>query len=161
MKNGQKMINFPRAKFSHKTKKHRNFADAWFFLLYHPAFKNKYGVERFGNCLHIDLGIVNPLTRSIEDDKNLNTKVEVWLECGMWLEKEDFPEDERQYIKPEGESIHDVNLDCGANTFKQAIIILAKKVLKYYGDYKNNYQVYSPKERNHLYLSSQNWQEGN
>lgn len=159
MKNRQKIKNFPRAKFLHKTKKHRNFTDAWFFLLYHPAFKNKYGVERFRDCLCIDLGIVNPLTRNIDYDENLNTKVEVWLECGMWLEKENFSEDEMQHIKPEGESVHDVNLDCGANTFKQAIIILAKKVLKYYGDYNNNDQVYSSEEKNHLYLSL-SWQEG-
>lgn len=89
-----------------------NFYDAWRYLDEHTIFKG-----RFNSCLDIDVAKVNPDTGKIENDISKNTKTEVWLECGPW---------ERDCL------IHDLDLDCGGDTFEDAIIKLAELVrLKY------------------------------
>lgn len=57
---------------------------------------------------------------------HLNTKTQIWLEFGeAYL---DIDEDTNVQF------IHDYNLDCGADTFEEAIIELANLVDKYYND---------------------------
>lgn len=89
-----------------KTKTNQ-FFKAWQYLYYHPMFTDKNGLNRFQECLDIDVVKVN---------SNLD-KIEVWLECGRFTE-------------PILE--HDIRLDCGGKTFEEAIIKLAKLVKKYY-----------------------------
>ena len=62
---------------------------------------------------------INPDIGMVDDDESKNTKVEVWLEAG-----------------PYGEhcNIHDWDLDCGGDTFEEAIIKLADLVKQYYDD---------------------------
>jgi hypothetical protein len=98
------------------------FYDAYYFLKNHPLFEG-----RFWEALDIYVEKVNPDTNSIDDDDNKNTKTAVWLETGGQV-----PEEERI---PIGCSpfYHDINLDCGGDTFEEAIIKLANLVLKYYG----------------------------
>ena len=74
---------------------------------------------RFEECLDIDVVKVNPLNKTIEDDKSLNTETNVWLECGQYS----------KYTR-----WHDMELDCGGVTFEEAIIELANLVQKNYGD---------------------------
>lgn len=115
-------------------KKFNNFYDAWWFLQEHPAFKYinpKYPKSGewgfFEECLDIDVQKVNPKTKRIDNDEKLNTKVEVWLECGEYL----FDEHNKEYLP-----CHDIQLDCGGDTFEEAIINLANLVKKYYKDEK-------------------------
>lgn len=66
----------------------KDFYKAWWYLEEHPMFQDKkLELSRFQECLDIEVHKVNPKTGSIDDNKELNTKVEVWLECGEWDEK--------------------------------------------------------------------------
>jgi len=110
------------------------FYDAWWFLVQHPMFFNpenypdveeedKKYFASFTECLCIDCQKVNPVTKSIDDNKKLNTHTEIWLECGPMQYVEVF-----ERVTP----THDYRLDCGADTFEDAIIKLAKLVKRYY-----------------------------
>lgn len=91
-----------------------NFYDSFYYLENHIIFDNK-----FQKCLDIEIVKVNPKTNIIDNDSSLNTKIQVWLECGPY-QKDCYT--------------HDIDLDCGGDTFEEAIIKLAKLVKKYYGD---------------------------
>lgn len=76
--------------------------------------------SRFNDeCLDIEVVKVNPRTNAIDDNKELNTKVQIWLEAGAY----------RKECRT-----HDWELDCGADSFEEAIIELANLVQKRYGD---------------------------
>jgi len=100
-----------------------DFYIAWNYLDGHSIFQNtEYGLlydSRFKQCLDIDVVKVNPDTNTIDDNKELNTKVQIWLEAGPYLGKH---------------FAHDIDLDCGGNTFEEAIIELASLVKQKYGD---------------------------
>lgn len=90
------------------------FYSAWIFLVKHKMFNG-----RFENDLWFDVVKVNPDTNEIDDDKDKNTKVEVWLEHG-------------HYDEDWGACVHNIDLDCGGDTFEEAIIRLAGLVKKHY-----------------------------
>jgi hypothetical protein len=77
----------------------------------------------------------------INDDKSKNKYVACWLEFGT-LEygfaysggKEPLGDWD---VSTMLHNCHDCNLDCGAGTFDEALIKLAKLVLKHYGDYSH------------------------
>ena len=75
------------------------------------------GINYFYECLRVEVVKVNPNTMEIDLDNSKNTKVQVWLEFGGVFYNETFNC---------FQSYHDINLDCGADTFEQAIIELAK-----------------------------------
>jgi hypothetical protein len=95
-----------------------------------------YNNYRFDLALDIDVVKVNPETGQIDDDPAKNTLPQVWLECGPWeadLYKDEDPELREETYKeiPEdkrGGFTHDTNLDCGGDTFEDAIIALAELV---------------------------------
>ncbi len=64
---------------------------------------------------------VNPETKSVDDDDAKNTSVEIWLATGPY---------EPEYHQ----CSHDYLLDCGGDTYKDAIIALAANVRAFYGD---------------------------
>lgn len=72
----------------------------------------------YSRCLDVEVHKVNPETRYIDDNEELNTKTEVWFECGEYTE---------------GISIHDTDLDCGGATYEEATIELANLVHEKYG----------------------------
>lgn len=84
-----------------------DFYTAFTFLKRHPS-------GNFIEALYVDVAKVNPETGSIDNDSTKNTQIEIWLESG-----------------PEC-GVHDIMLDCGGRTFEEAIINLAKLVMKYY-----------------------------
>lgn len=89
------------------------FYNAWHYLAKHHdwALSN----------LDIHIAKVNPETGEIDNDTTKNTHIEYWLESGP-----------SEISKHNIIVTHDCNLDCGGNTFEQAIIKLAKLVHKYY-----------------------------
>ena len=91
-----------------------DFYESYHYLRKHPMFKGC-----FEECLDIEVVKVCPASLCIEDRKELNTLTQVWLECGPKL---------KNCIA------HDINLDCGADTFEEAIIELAILVKQEYGD---------------------------
>lgn len=73
-------------------------------------------------------------TGRINDNTSRNVNIECWLEFGeeQWTQSyRDIWFDEPTLIP-----CHDCDLDCGGATFDDALIILAKKIKKLYGDYK-------------------------
>lgn len=76
-------------------------------------------------------------SRVVNKGKSLNKNVECWLEFGPmeWTTAECWEQGCRE--KPCLQHIHDIRLDCGAATFDQALIILARLAKKYYGDYED------------------------
>lgn len=97
-------------------------------------------------------------TGTINDDETKNRYTEVWLEFGPIIYESDQKreinqhrlEEAKEYgwearedaILPEDytkvTSQHDWKLDCGAPTFDEALVKLANKVLKEYGDYQDD-----------------------
>ncbi len=103
-----------------------HFADAW--EAYH--FLNGHGVRghydtSFIDVLDVFVAKVNPETCEIDDDPTKNTKVEVWLESGAG------------YCEPHpivgSVPLHDWDIDCGGDTFEEAIMKLAENVREKYG----------------------------
>ena len=93
-----------------------DFYNAWQFLSNHKMFNGL-----FHECLWTEVVKVNPITDEIDDDHSKNTKVQVWLEHGP-------------YEEIWGSCTHDIDLDCGGDTFEEAIIKLATLVKKHYTD---------------------------
>ena len=110
-------------------KKIKDFYEAWWFLYNHPSFVDNENYQwGFQDCLDIDVQKVDPKTCKIEDDKSRNTKTEIWFECGQFVSSTNIMGKIRE---------HDIRLDCGGDTFEEAIIELANLVKKYYGDYSD------------------------
>ena len=116
--------------------------DRKFYKNYHDKGGNNWWVcrvlQQIALTSNLDIHYVKvDETRTINKDKSKNKTVECWLEFGPLKYGYSQPEYEikekaREYLQ----HYHDVDLDCGAATFDQALIILARKVLKKYGDYK-------------------------
>lgn len=97
-----------------------DFFSAWNFLRHHAMFKEpKYGESALMSCLYMDVVKVDPSNYCIDClDKSKNTLTQVWLECGPY--------------SADGVFMHDIDLDCGSETFEGAIIKLATLVKQYY-----------------------------
>lgn len=95
------------------------FYTAWMFLSDHKMFHNLF------ECgLYTAVVKVNPETNAVDDDRAKNTKVQVWLEHGPYeAQPDNFPQ-----------HTHDWDLDCGGDTFEDAIIRLAELVKEHYDD---------------------------
>jgi hypothetical protein len=125
------------------------FINAWRYLDGHPiywkleAWKSGKGTQYplrhmrhlehgdgFGNGgIWLNVTRVNPATGAISPDPALNTRTEVWLETGefSWVTMERF------HITP-GTHYHNYRLDCGGETYEEAVIKMARKVHGFYGN---------------------------
>jgi hypothetical protein len=72
-------------------------------------------------------------THTISDDDTKNTNIECWLEFGPLEWTTDYKD--VYHDEPIVQQYHDADLDCGAATFDEAIVKLAKLVRKKYGIY--------------------------
>ena len=106
---------------NNKTKENKNFYDAWWYLFNHRIFRNNFDVSCFQNCVDICVVKVNPKNNTIDDKNELNIKNQVWLETGEYNQQH---------------KIHDIELDCGGDTYEEAIIELAELVKYNYGNLK-------------------------
>ena len=97
-----------------------DFYTAWIFLENHKIFNGRFSCDLWFEVVKVD-----PETNAI-DYKNLakNTKVQIWLEHGPYDAEWDA-------------CTHDIDLDCGGDTFEEAIIKLAKLVKNKYMDGDN------------------------
>ena len=103
-----------------------DFYEAWEYLRFHKEFESRYGIPLRADLmanLDIDVVKVNPKTKAIDDDEELNTETNVWLELGTVV----YEEDDKVWAYS-----HDIRLDCGAETFEKAVIKLANLFRKYY-----------------------------
>ena len=94
-----------------------DFHAAWYFLSGHPMFDDHFSCD-----LDIMVVKVDPETLAINlDDNSKNTHTRIWLEHGP-------------YDDEWGVCAHDIDLDCGGDTFEEAVIELAKLVKWHYTD---------------------------
>lgn len=119
--------------------KFTDFYEAWWYLNECQSFKatkedlRKIGISDnlakimseqtsyFSESLCIEVQKVNPENNTIDDEK-LNTKIEVWLECGSPFYNE---------ITNTILTYHNWDWDCGGDTFEEAIINLANIIWEY------------------------------
>ena len=94
-------------------------ADGYLLEQYEKRYPDEY--NDYGDMLEIQVVKVNPDTMRMEDDHSLNTKVQVWLEFG-WKE---YSEESKTYIYT-----HDIDFDCGADTYEEALIELVRLMKK-------------------------------
>lgn len=101
----------------------KDYHDAWWFLIEHPAFLDEYGLSHFTHDLEIDVMKINPHIGRVDSDANNNTQIEIWIEHGC-------------YNIDAKECCHDFNLDCGGDNFEDAIMNLARLVALFYGTWE-------------------------
>lgn len=109
-----------------------NAYDAFWFLSRHPKavdkpFNDETSIldSAFIDNIEVIYVKVDPETNTVTDtDKD--TLVEVWLESGPY----EWSEPLKEYLPT-----HDPRLDCGGDTFDDALIELANLVKEHYGDY--------------------------
>ena len=96
-----------------------DFFTAFNFLENHPMINGK-----FQKTLYIKVKKIPTPILYTENNDALNIQTQIWLECGPY----------------EGGFIyHDVRLDCGGNTFEEAILKLSELVKKYYPENKETH----------------------
>lgn len=99
-----------------------DFYVAWHFLHNHEYFKHpEFGksMSAFPVSLYIMVVRVNPENDEVDDDKKMNRKTQVWIECGNWIV---------DAYTQEYTTCHDPELDTGGDTFEDAVISLANIV---------------------------------
>lgn len=119
------MLNLVKGLIKEEQYMFKDVVKAWSYLENHSMFAEHIkgtdlSVSHFSQCLDIQPVKVNPVTHEISDNAEDNTKVEIWLEAGPWVSHSD--------------TTHDDELDCGADTFENAIILLAESVKAVYSD---------------------------
>lgn len=120
--------------------KFTDFFDAWVFLNEHNYFEHgKYGEPMFTESLNIWALKVDPETNLVdEEDESKNTKTQVYLWCGDWA---DLPDDDWHGY------VHDMDLDVQADTFEEAVVLLANKVYEAHGENPPSYGELSGEEK--------------
>lgn len=99
-----------------------DFEQAFDFLEAHPMFNDMFLEDLWYNVVK-----VNPETGAIDTDTSKNTKIEFWFEHGPYS---DQSSDGIAWNR----CTHDLDLDCGGDTYEEAMINLANKVKEYYSD---------------------------
>ena len=106
-------------------------AELWYWVYEHPSFLLDDIWYALPEALDVQYVRVNPETMSIEDDNKLNTLVQCWLEFGPVIHYPEKADGVESTIIP----VHDINLDCGGDTFESAFRKLCQNILSHYGDY--------------------------
>lgn len=97
----------------------------------HPIWEHpQHKLGCFSDLVWINLTYVNPADDIVADNDSLNTKPEVWIEAGPYVDTSEWnsPGIDR-WMKS-----HDYRLDCGGNTLEEALCNLSSLVHKYYTD---------------------------
>ena len=110
-----------------------HFVEKYYWVLDHPKLNGAKDRRSRKVCPQpsIEIGpqLVNPLTDEIDlKDDSLNTKVAFWAELIAH-----FPWEE-DYASHKSAS-HAWEMDCGGDTYEDAVNALYEKVLKEYGNY--------------------------
>lgn len=99
-----------------------NIAEKYYWITQHP----KYVPFADTAIIEITPHMVCPETNRIEDLQILNTKLRFWVELMIPF----FDEQHKQHCHA-----HDYELDCGGDSWEEAVENLYKLVLEKYGDY--------------------------
>lgn len=96
-----------------KSNQSKEVYDKYWWINNHPKFNS-------GCWIEITPHMVNPDSLEVSDFEEENTLLRLWVECGGYDEEGSF---------------HDWRLDCGGNTWEEAVSSLYELVLKEYGEY--------------------------
>lgn len=123
-----------------------DFYKAWHYLDSHPMFwrfhndgaapatriHERYLMHdrRLTDSVTIDVVKINPANHRRNDDPDLNTLTEVWIEMGKW----GWPGTDTGDPQNRDAHWHDPDLDCAADTIEHAIITAAVMVHTAYGN---------------------------
>lgn len=133
-----------------KPRRFRDFVDAWHWLYDHPKFRriprdrNSPAFDGFFDNLSVSVFKIDPKTKDIYADGAEPTRgalTSVSLEAGPYEDIRRWPKKQRDNFKAEIASgdfemrSHDWALDSWGPTYEAAILMMARKVLKHYGDY--------------------------
>lgn len=120
-----------------------SFFNSWYYLNGHPVYwrfnqvadrpanhesglETEYGFGSDAINIHVTQ-VCSDCGRRHDDDPNLNNKTEIWLETGKW-----------EMLPGKGSRHHghwhDPELDCGGDTYEEAVIKLARLVWEKYGN---------------------------
>lgn len=99
-----------------------NICEKYYWIMNHPKY------VPFGNeaIIEITPHMVCPVTNCVENIDELNTKLQFWVELMIPYYDEDF----NQHTHA-----HDWDMDCGGDTWEEAVEALYNLVLIKYGDY--------------------------
>lgn len=116
---------------------HTDFYEAYRYLEDHKYFRHedfykKHGFEltMFSTNTRVFVVKVDPDTYCIEEDESRNTKTVIWLETGRTINEDIGDGDGVQEMTE-----HDWRLDCGGDTYEEAIIKLANLIDETYPNY--------------------------
>ena len=102
--------------------KSAHFVDKYYWIVDHPLDR-KAPYCFCQNVIDIQPHLVSPLTNEIDMDDALNTKVEFWVEFS--------------YFDIECEAnAHDIEFDCGGDSYEEAIEMLFQLIYDKFGDYQ-------------------------
>ena len=97
-----------------------------------------HDVGGFFECVELEPVYVNPRTNRVDDNDELNTRLDLWIECGGWL---DISKEDYGYVPEEGwnehdkwSKCHDIMLNCGGKSIEEAMLNLAIRVKFHYGE---------------------------
>ena len=103
------------------TIKNAHFVDKYYWIMDHPL-KRVSDIYFGQNEIDIQPQLVNPVTNEVDMDDSLNTKVEFWVEFS--------------YFDVECEAnAHDIEFDCGGDSYEEAVEALFQLVYNKFGDY--------------------------
>ena len=103
------------------TIKNAHFVDKYYWIMDHPLNRVSE-INFFQNEIDIQPQLVNPMTNEVDRDDSLNTKVEFWVEFS--------------YFDVECEAnAHDIEFDCGGDSYEEAVEALFQLVYDKFGDY--------------------------
>jgi len=122
------------------------FYTAYHWLDCHPCFIEPGDFDGGIKSFCIEVVMINPENKTIElrinsdgkteENDELNTEVEIWIEGGPWSDDawhNPYADDHSD----DGGWMHDIELDCGAPTFEEAVIKFVELVRAKYGNYHN------------------------
>ena len=101
-------------------------SEKYWWIMNHPKFFNK---DMVAPQIDIEPHDVCPSTNRIEDFSALNTKTQLWVEFLVPM----LDESTGKWVQA-----HDFELDCGGDTYAEAINNIYNNVLRVYGNYTDD-----------------------
>lgn len=106
-----------------------NTFEKYWWIMEHPSLRPADCYEE--PEIDITVHMVNPVTRSVEDLAFLNTHQEFWVELIYPAVNENI----NNFHPEKWVMTHDIDADCGGDTYDEAVDNLYNRVLEIYGPY--------------------------
>lgn len=115
----------------------KSFYNAWESINTHPKLSP---TNKINDSIWFFVTMVNPETNKVDINKRKNKKIQVCIEGGTCCIHK-YMGKNNEYVFSISPT-HDIDLDCGADTMEEVVILYVKKLEKKYGKYKINSHEY-------------------